>query len=1276
MWSAIFGSSEPVFEAAGEVSFSINGSPFTADEKIASDMTLNSFIRDLANLKGTKFMCYEGGCGACVVSATVVHPVTKMRQTLAVNSCLTPIFACHGWDITTVEGVGDRRKGYHAVQTQLAKFNGTQCGYCSPGMVMSMYSLLERGKAPSKTEVEDSFGSNLCRCTGYRPILDAFKSLASDSSLQGKTNICVDIEDMDKMCPNKNEFCSKLCGSVVIQSGSAVWRKVATLDELVAVLAKVGDAPYKLVAGNTAEGIYRSEGIQTYIDVKSVPQLRNIEVKPDVITLGGNVTLTEAMDFFNEVNTAGFDYLVHLGDHFDLVAHVPVRNVGTLAGNLSIKHAHPDFPSDVFMTLDAVGATLNIMDISGIIQNVTMVDFLLLGMNKKIILSIQFTRKDNPHRLRLFKITPRAQNAHAYVNAGFFFEFEDEVSWKVASVPRIVFGGISPTFTHARAAESLLVGKVLLDNKTLAQAITALGQEILPDDVLTNPTPDYRRKLAQSLFYKFVLHLDPTKVSKFLRSGTENLQRPLSSGIQEFDTDATLYPLNEAIPKIEALAQCSGEAQYVNDIPSFPDELHGAFVQTTVATGTISSIDATAALAIDGVVAFYKHTDMPYSNTFTPASFGYLEPEEVFCSGTILYAGQAVGMIVAKSRGVALEAAKKVKIEYAVGSSNPVLTVEDVLNQAGNRIYPVQKENEKDSSMRLSAAKIIKGDFSLPRQYHMTMETQTCLVVPREDDNYDVFCSTQFMDLAQAVVAKCLNVEASKINMSVRRLGGGYGGKITRPPQLAAACAVASWTLNKPVRMVLPLSGNMEIAGKRFAVRDEYEVGVDEKGKIVYLKAKVFQDAGCNLNDSQRTMNTTIAHFTHSVYDSSTFEIVGQQIKTDTASNTWCRGPGSTEAVAFLEEIMERIAGEMNLDPLEVRLANMYAVDNPVPAMIADLKEKADYDARKAKVEEFNSLNRWKKRGVSLVPVQYPFDFWGVRPVVVSVYQIDGSVAISHGGVEMGQGLNTKVAQVAAHFLGLPLSMISIKPSNNLVAANASVTGASLGSESLSYATMQCCKEILSRLSVIKEKMPDAEWKALVREAHAQEISLTASYTFTKRDNVGIYFIWGAAMAEMEVDILTGEKQILRVDLLEDAGQSMSPMVDVGQMEGAFVMGLGYWLYEELVYDHYTGRLLTNSTWNYKIPGAKDIPADFRVYFRKNSKNPNGVLNSKATGEPPLNMSIAAYFAITHALNSARKDAGAPAGYFQLKPPATAEHIFITSLTDEKDFKLFEEDEE
>merc|ERR1719433_1458356 len=335
---------------------------------------------------------------------------------------------------------------------------------------------------------------------------------------------------------------------------------------------------------------------------------------------------------------------------------------------------------------------------------------------------------------------------------------------------------------------------------------------------------------------------------------------------------------------------------------------------------------------------------------------------------------------------------------------------------------------------------------------------------------------------------------------------------------------------------------------------------------------------------------------------------------------------------------------------------------NPVPGMISDLQTSADFTARLAAVKSFNAANRWKKRGISLVPFRYGHNLglWtGLKfHCLISVFGGDGSVSVAHSGIEMGQGINTKVAQCVAYELGISVDMIKTKPVRVVTNPNAMTTGGSAGSECNCVAAIEACKILKARLEPIRAELgPDATWSELIKAANEADLDLCARYMFEahKNDYTG-YNVWGAGISEVEVDILTGQMFVVRTDLLEDAGLSTSPVVDIGQVEGAFIMGLGLFTSEEIKHDTTTGELLTKNTWEYKPPAAKDIPQDFRVTLLKNARNPLGVRSSKATGEPGMLMSISVLFAIRSALTSAREEAGL-AGWWQLDAPATVENI-------------------
>ncbi|XP_025074447.1 xanthine dehydrogenase-like [Pogonomyrmex barbatus] len=1213
-------------------------------------------------------MCHEGGCGACIVTAKIKGEI------MAVNSCLVPILICDGWDIYTIEGLGNRRDGYHSIQITLAEKNGSQCGYCSPGMVMNLYSLVKNKKLTMR-QIENSFGGNICRCTGYRPILEAFKKFASDAPPSVTKNIC-DIEELyeNKACVKKGETCSGSCvdsqlfnenTTLNIKLGDGEFYKIYSIHDLFEIFRRKPHATYILNGGNTAHGIYRTSKKDLYIDINDVPDLCHIQKTDENLTLGGNVSLRVMMETFQKYSSdAKFKYLRHLAEHIDLVAHVPVRNIGTIAGNLMIKHEHNEFPSDIFLILETVGTQIYILDAPNRKHNMWLSEFLKADMNHKLIYSVVLPPLSDEYEYRSYKIMPRAQNARGHVNAGFLFKLDGR--GRVLERPNIIFDGINKHFLHAKNTENWFMGKCILDNQVLKIALEILHDELHPDFVLPDYSPEFRKTLAEGLFYKFVLSIKPEDMNPRFRSGGSLLKRSLSSGTQNYDTDKTVWPVNKPISKLEAIQQTSGEAEYCNDLPPYPREVFCAFVLTEISNGKISNIDVSKALAMKGVIAFYGAKDIPGKNLCISAAHNFctlMEDELLFAEGDVLYAGQPVGVIVAETHNLANEAAKLVKINYSESlSRKPVISIEDAFASGDNTRFrnsvnvPAKEKGE-------NVKREIKGVFECGGQYHYTMETQSCVCVPKED-GMDVYSSTQWMDLNQVAIADVLNVRYNSINVYVRRIGGGYGGKAIRNVQVSCACALVCYKLNRPARFVMTIESNMQFQGKRNPTRQKYEVGVDDNGVIQYLNLKHWSNNGCNYNNPYAA--ETFKFLSKGCYAIDRWTFNGYDVRTDIPSNTVCRGLSSMEAVGMMEHIMEHIARVTKKDPIQVRLANMTDVNRAVlEVMIKDLSKSADYEMRKRAVEIFNSENRWKKKGIALVTMTFAMEYYGQFSALVSVFARDGTVCVTHGGIECGQGINTKIAQVAAYTLGIDVELVNVKISNTIVTPNNFATASSFTSESCAYATIQACNKILKRLEPIRKEMNNPSWKELVFTAYQRDINLIAQHTYgtMQDDTLKNYNIYGVTIAEVEIDVLTGQHIIRRVDLMEDAGISLNPEIDVGQVEGAFVMGVGCWTSEDLIYDPKTGVLTSDRTWNYKPPGAKDIPEDFRVSLRKNSVNTFGVLRSKATGEPPLDMSCVIPIAIRNALNSARAETGNTDEWYRLDGPYTTERILLNNLT-------------
>ncbi|CAL8082604.1 unnamed protein product [Orchesella dallaii] len=1277
------------------ISFIINGktytvNPQTVDNDIGPEYKLVDFIRDKARLKGTKYMCREGGCGCCVVTARTRDSAGELVSK-AVNSCLIPLLSCDGWEIATVESLGNQKTGYNAVQQRLVKFGGTQCGFCSSGMVMNMNSLLESNPTSKMKEIENSFDGNICRCTGYRPILDAFKSFASDCPEELKRK-CGDIEELScSTCPSRTAQCLETIPTSLKAfsfKDNRIWVKASSLNEAFQTEERFKQAglKYRVVAGNTGTGVFKNDtdNVQAFLEITSIPEMQRITVGSTEIILGGSVTLVKGIETLKRAGAlTGFQYTAGIAKHWGRIANTPIRNVATIAGNLMLKNQHEDFPSDVFITLEAVGAELSIASSPTSIVRIKVADLLNYDMAGKLVLSIHLKPLTKDHIFRSFKITRRYQNSHAYVNAAFCMQVDKKRNYLVVGVPNVVYGGITDNLIHASATERFLANKSLRDEATLRAVMQVLDTEIKPDSRPPDGSQAYRKRLTQTLLYKYFLSILGLDSSNRVRSGGKNLKRNVTKGQQTYDTDKTTWPINEPILKLESFPQVSGEAEYINDIDPKFGELFGAFVLSTEAQADLVSIDASAAENLPGVVKFIKASDIPGINDYMVMTD---TPEEVFAATEVQYTGQPVGLVIAEDRDTAFKAVELVKVKYANISAG-VVSIEEKILQAEkdgslDSLFGEEvKSFDFTSSENVPGVQKIVGEFQLGSQYHFTMETHITICVPKED-GMTVHSSTQWMDLVQSAVASTLAIPANEIDMSIRRLGGGYGCKITRATQIACACAVAAYSTNRPVRLQLDLDTNMKMVGKRAPFLMKYEASVDTTGKIVGLKGKIFANTG--MQPGEETSELAIGCL-QSLYESNNWQITPSNISTNTPSNTWCRAPGTTPGIACIENVMEHIAYTLKLDPVAVRLANAiktgdkilatdgetFTGENFIPKMLAELKVSGSIEERKKFINDYNLANRWKKRGLAIVPMRYYVDYTSATklPVYVCIYNRDGTVAVSCGGIECGQGLNTKVAQAVAFELGVPMDKVKVKPSNNLVSPNTDSTGASVTSELCVFGAIMCCKILNERMKPIKDKAKGATWEKLVKLCNRAGIHLVATYMASPEDNLSNYNVWVVNATEVEIDCLTGESKIVRVDIIEDAGKSLNPEIDIGQVEGALIMGIGFWTTEKLIYSNGSPGLLTYNTWQYKPPLPKDIPEDIRITLLKDAPNPYGILRSKATAEPPLCSSVCVLFALKNAIFAARKEAG-NADWFRLDGPVTPEDILLKCLTSPLQFSL------
>ncbi|CAK1542919.1 unnamed protein product [Leptosia nina] len=1229
------------------------GCPIAGSE-VDSDETLNDFLRKRLNLRGTKLMCKVGTCGTCIVAATASDH-DGYRRTYSVNSCLLTILQCQDLEITTIEGIGDRQ-GYHPLQRTLAEYNGTQCGYCSPGWVMNMYSSLESNDYKmTQCEIENSFGSNNCRCTGYRPILDAFKSFASDAP---KPKI-IDIEDLKK-CNKKCDPCDKdWCFipdrdhevKTIHLKDDKVWYRVFGVSDIFDIWRHEHES-YMLVNGNTGRGILPiPEFPKVLIDISAVEVLKTHYLDQNLV-IGAGVTLTSLIDIFKKTSEhyEDFSYLDKVCEHLDLVAHVPVRNIATIGGNLMLKHRDPVFPSDVFLLLEAIGAVITIASIDGTLV-ATPVDFLLIDMRKKIITNIKIPPLSRHFHFVSFKVMPRSQNAIAEINGAFLYELDSNE--KTVKSARIVYGGLSDDFIHASKTETFLVGKDLFQNDTLQGALIILEKEIVAEEIKAMYSPEYRKKAALGIFYKGLLSLTPSKqLNERYASGARDLRktRPLSKGTEVYDTNPILWPLNEPMPKLEALIQCSGEAKYVDDLQTQPKEVYCAFVTAKIFSGEFENVDPSPALILPGVIAFYSAKDIPGTNSFISETVTSYQREILLSDGKITFYDQPIGIIVAETEALAARAAELVKVTYTKAQRKPLLDIRDVMTEDPSRItlflaLPAREPPGADID------KVIKGTEDIFWQYHYTMETQSCVTRPNED-GIDVFPSSQFLDMSHLVVANVLNIEQSRVNVVIPRCGGAYGSKISRSGLIATACSLVTYLLNRPCRFIMDFQANMRIIGKRTPSHFEYEVAVSSDGEIQYLNYNIYDDLGYKQGDF---IGFLLVSAMRNCYNNRRWNCNIYYAFTDTTPNTYARSPGSLEAIAMTEHVFERISYELDMDPIEVRSKNLKKEEKEIYQVLETLIKDSEYYKRKEEVEKFNKKNRWIKRGFRIATMSWPGPPMVDFHISLSVYHGDGSVIVKHGGIELGQGINTKVTQAIAFVFKIPISKIKCRPCESSSIPNNFTTAASRTTQSVGFGAIKCCQIILDRLSAVRvDGVEDPTWEQLIQAAYQQGVNLQASYHVTTADQEAHRSV-GAAAAEVELDILTGESQILRVDIVEDVGTSLNPEIDVGQIEGAFVMGLGYWTSEEIKFNKDTGEIQNDLATSYHIPLAKDIPIDFRIKLLRNH-NEIGTLGSRCVAEPAICLSVCVAFALKAAILSSREESGFPRNqWFKNDGPYTLE---------------------
>ena len=757
------------------------------------------------------------------------------------------------------------------------------------------------------------------------------------------------------------------------------------------------------------------------------------------------------------------------------------------------------------------------------------------------------------------------------------------------------------------------------------------------------------------------------------------------------------------IPHDSAIKHVSGKSIYIDDIPVNSQLLHGHVLYSPHAHARIKSIDITEAKNLKGIHAILQAQDIPGQNQMGPV----IHDEPCLADQTVNCVGQAILLIAADDEETARKAAQLIRIEYEV--LEPILNLETAIEK-GTLLAPPRTMQRGDADAALAKAPhTFKGEIRTGAQEHWYLETQSCLAIPGEGLEMNIYSSTQHPSETQAIVAEVLGLNKNEVVVETRRMGGAFGGKETQANHTAAWTALLANATKRPVKIRLFRDDDQKITGKRHPYLIRYEVGFDAQGRILALKFEQNADGGCATDLSIAILERAMLH-ADNAYFIPNMTVVGKAYRTNLPSNTAFRGFGGPQGVAGIETVIDRIARFLKLDAAEVRRINFYGTDknnithygqevelNRLFLIYDQLISTSDYLKRRKEVDAFNAKHEFYKKGLALTPVKFGISFTTTflnqAGALVNIYK-DGTILVNHGGTEMGQGLNTKIAQIAAAELGVSLDRIKVNATNTSKVPNTSATAASAGTDLNGMAVKNAIDKLRSRIvklmsaefSKSNPQNPSREENIIIQNnlisdsknpdrkmqfadamllANLQQVSLSAT-GFYATPNVGWdkqrgwgkpfnYYAFGMAGSEVMVDTLTGYVKNIRTDILHDVGDSINPGIDIGQVEGGFIQGLGWCTTEEIKWDA-KGNQLNHSPDTYKIPSIQDIPEDFRVKLLQNAPNPNAIRKSKAVAEPPFMLCFSSWLAI--------KDAISAVGNHQFEPafslPATNEVILLS----------------
>jgi len=1217
-----------------KIAFTLNGKPVET-EADAVNITLLQWLRS-GGFTGAKEGCAEGDCGACSV---VVRSAEGEWRTI--NSCLVPLALLDGREVVSVEGIAGERK-LHAVQESMVKHHGSQCGYCTPGFICSLFEASQRRDLVHDWQLDDQLAGNLCRCTGYRAIHDAAWVALAQGRAAARP---ADSEGRGRAAAHPSEFFP------------------TSLRELHNLRAAHPNT--RLIAGATEMGLELTKKFRRFDGLISVEAVRELQVLQRTDTgweVGAAVTLTR----IEEALAAEFSALAKM---LRLFGSRQIRNRATMGGNIVTASPIGD-SAPVLLSLDA-----RVILASPRGERELPIDEFFISYRKtalvadEVLKSIFIPLPCGKHEF--FKVSKRREMDISTVAGAFCVMIEGEIVRGV----RLAYGGVAAMPVRARQTEAALLGKPWT-RETIEAVMPVLRAEFAPiSDV--RGSAEYRAGLICDLLRKF-FHEEPWRQE----------EKPLGP----------MAPLQELpAPHESGHKHVTGEARYVDDLPWERGELTVWPVTSPHACARIVRRDTGAAKTMPGIHAVLLAEDVPGMN-----DVGAVKHDEILLADEeVRFHGHLVALVVGESEAQCRAAAEKVVVEYE--SQPAVLTTRGGIEAESFHNDP-NTIRRGDVARALEEAPLrFRGEFEFGGQEHFYLESHAARAVPGEDGTMWIASSTQHPSEIQNVVAHVLGVARNKVVVESPRMGGGFGGKETQGNTPAALAALAAWKTRRPVRVRFDRDRDMMLTGKRHPFLARFEVGHDAEGRLLAVRTELFANGGWSMDLSQPICDRAMFHHDNGYYVPA-MEVTGRVVKTHLASNTAFRGFGGPQGMLAMEEIIDRVARRCGLPPETVRERNLYhgtgdtntthygqeIGDNRLELIWRELAASAEIAKRRAEVEAWNAQSPQHKRGIAMTPVKFGISFTNTMLNQAGAHVLifaDGSVQVNHGGTEMGQGLHTKMLAIASRELGISPAQVRVMATRTDQVPNTSATAASSGTDLNGAAVRHACVTLRERLGPIAAEMlaekagrAIAVEEVVFAEDHARageqqvpfgnvtmrawinRVSLAATGFYatpeigwdraTGKGRPFYYFACGAAVSEVEVDGFTGMMQVRRVDILHDCGESLNEGVDRGQVEGGFVQGMGWLTAEELVWDE-QGRLLTHSPDTYKIPSIGDVPKDFRVTLLPKAAQPGVVHGSKAVGEPPLMLAISVREAIRDAVAAFRGG-----GEVALASPATCEAIW------------------